>query len=110
MEESVPSSEVRCGVCDRRTLPYSRFCLHRESVIGLHASSDVQVYEIYDATAELVSLSDIAQDEDQILYSSCTASEANSIPCGNTVFDFLLNQPQCSKHVTKAVSCSYSVV
>lgn len=39
VEECVPSSEVRCadGVCDRRALPYSRFCLHRELVkIGIH--------------------------------------------------------------------------
>ena len=40
VEECVPSSEVRCadGVCDRRALPYSRFCLHRESVIGVHTA------------------------------------------------------------------------
>ena len=49
---------------------------------------------------------DISSDPDQVLYGFCTASDDNGKPCGNTVFDFLLNRPLCSKHVTKAVCCS----
>ena len=47
---------------------------------------------------------DLSGDQDQVLYGSCTGSEPGCGPCGSSVPDFLLNQPLCSKHVTKAVS------
>jgi hypothetical protein len=76
LEEVVPSDPVRCAEsgCGKRALPFSRFCLH-------HVSSD----------------------QDQVLYATCTASEPGSGVCGVAVPDFLLNQPLCSKHITKTV-------
>jgi hypothetical protein len=75
LQQSVSTGEVACaeGGCSRRALPYSRYCLNH-----------------------------VSKDRDQILYGSCTASEASGVPCGSTVFDFLLNQQLCSKHITKA--------
>ena len=47
---------------------------------------------------------DMSSDHDQVLYGRCVGTEAGSGVCGHTVPDLLLNQPLCSKHITKAVS------
>ena len=51
----------------------------------------------------MFSSADVSSDQDQVLYATCTASEPGSGVCGATVPDFLLNQPLCSKHITKTV-------
>lgn len=73
-EERTVSGLVQCAdnKCSKRAVLYSRYCLH-------HVSSD----------------------PDQVLYGSCKSSDVGSTQCGQTVLDFLLNQPLCSKHVNK---------
>ena len=50
---------------------------------------------------------DVSSDPDQVLYGSCKSSDVGSTQCGQTVLDFLLNQPLCSKHVNKTVCLLY---
>ena len=89
--------------CGEKALPFTKHCIKRTKTNMLYTILNHD-NEMIVFTLSLLSLADIALDDNQHLFERCSAMFADSTQCCAPVFDVARHQVLCTEHAKKAVS------